>query len=68
MTKQKKTSRELAEMIAAQMFYRGVRLNIRNGAAGWHGIVYGSPDQVARAQTEVNQIVQRLRANYDLDE
>jgi hypothetical protein len=67
--KPKKTSRELAEMIVAQMSVRSVRLNVHNGAAGWHGIVYGSsPDRVAQAQAEVDQIVQRLRANYDLDE
>jgi hypothetical protein len=69
MTKLKKTARELAEMIAARMTLRGVRLNILGGAVGWHAVVYGgAPCRVIKAQAEVDQIVQRLRANYDLDE
>ena len=41
MTKLKKTARELAEMIAARMTSRGVRLNVLGDAVGWHAVVYG---------------------------
>jgi hypothetical protein len=69
MTKPKKTARELAEMIAAEMSLAGVRLDIHSGPAGWHAVVYGSsPNRVAQAQSAVDQIVGRLRASYDLDD
>jgi hypothetical protein len=62
MTKLKKTARELAEMIAARMTSRGVRLNVLGDAVGWHAVVYGgAPCHVTKAQAEVDQIVQRLR-------
>ena len=67
MTKLKKTARELAEMIAVRMTSRGVRLNVLGDAVGWHAVVYGgAPRHVTKAQAD--QIVQRLRANYDLDD
>ena len=69
MTKLKKTARELAEMIAARMTSRGVRLSVLRDAVGWHAVVYGgAPHHVSKAQAEVDQIVHRLRANYDLDD
>ncbi len=69
MTKPKKTARELAEMIATQMSLDGVRLDIHRDPAGWHAVVYGSsPNRVAQAQSAVDQIVQRLRASYDLND
>jgi hypothetical protein len=69
MTKPKKTARELAAIIAEEMSLSGVRLDIHSGAAGWHAVVYGSsPNRVAQAQTQVDQIVQRLRQQYDLED
>jgi hypothetical protein len=66
--KSKKTARELSEMIAAELPVKGARFDVRKDAAGWHAVVYGSsPDDVARTQAEVDQIVQRLRLTYDLD-
>jgi hypothetical protein len=36
---------------------------------GLFGVVYGgAPCHVTKAQAEVDQIVQRLRANYNLDD
>ena len=56
--KLKKTARELAEMIAARMTSRGVRLNVLGDAVGWHAVVYGgAPCHVTKAQAEVDQIV-----------
>jgi len=53
-------------MIAARMTSRGVRLNVLGDAVGWHAVVYGGgPCHATKAQAEVDQIVQRLRANYD---
>lgn len=69
MRKPKKTARELTEMIADEMSLVGVRLDIHAGAAGWHAVVYGSsPNRVAQAQTGVDQIAQRLRQKYDLED
>ena len=69
MEKPKKTAREFAEMIAAEFDTSDVRLNILRDAAGWHAVVYGSsPDRVHQAQSAVNQILDRLRVNYDLDD
>lgn len=66
--KPKKTARELTEMIADEMSLVGVRLDIHAGVADWHAVVYGSsPNRVAQAQTGVDQIVQRLRQKYDLE-
>jgi hypothetical protein len=57
MTKLKKTARELAELIAARMISRGVRLNVLGDAVGWHAVVYGeAPRHVTKAQAEVDQI------------
>ena len=56
-------------MIAARMASHGVRLNVLRDAVGWHAVVYGgAPHHVSKAQAEVDQIVHRLRANYDLDD
>jgi hypothetical protein len=69
MTKPKKTARELAEIIEAETSLDGVSLHIHTDPTGWYGTVYGPfPSRVAKVQTEVNQIVQRLHVDYDLDE
>ena len=69
MTKPNKTARQLAELIAEEISSGGVRINVHTDSTGWHATVYGSsPNRVAQAQAEVNQIVQRLRSTYNLDE
>jgi hypothetical protein len=70
MTKEKKTARELAELIAEEMSAGGgIRINVHTNPSGWHATGYGwSPNRAAQAQAEVDQIVQRLRATYDLDD
>ena len=69
MTKPNKTARQLAELIAEEISSGGVRINVHTDSTRWHATVYGSsPNRVAQAQAEVNQIVQRLRSTYDLDE
>ena len=69
MKKTEKTARELGEMIAAEISLDGVSLSIHRDPNGWHGTVYGSsPNRVAQAQAQVSQVVQRLRASYDLKE
>ena len=68
MRKPKKTARELTEMIADEVSLVGIRLDIHDGAAGWHAVVGSSPNRVAQAQTEVDRIVQRLRRQHDLED
>jgi hypothetical protein len=51
------------------MTSRGGRFNVLGDTVGWHAVIYrGAPCHVTKAQAEIDQIVERLRANYDLDD
>jgi hypothetical protein len=64
--KEKKTASELAEMMASEL-PSDIRFNVHKDTVGWHAVLYGSsPDHVRRAQVQVDQVVERLRSNYEL--
>ncbi len=67
MTKEKKTARELQEMIFAAMGDRDYLLNVSPiKQIGWQAGVVAHPSRVVDLQTRVNAIADKLRAKYDL--
>jgi hypothetical protein len=69
MKKHKKTARELADIITMKLRVAGVHFDVHKDAVSWHAVVFGSsPEQVARAQAEIDRVVQDLRSCYDLSD
>jgi len=67
MTKEKKTRRVLADMIAAELDIGGVFVSVmKDPLRGWEAKVMVAPGPAISVQTKVNQIAKALREKYDL--
>jgi hypothetical protein len=67
MDKEKKTARELADMIAARVGVGGVQIAVHKSPIyGWDANIVVVPSQAIAANQMVQQIAAELRALYDL--
>jgi transcriptional regulator with XRE-family HTH domain len=65
--KQKKTARELADMIMAKINIDGVHVAVHaDPVYGWHPTVFATPSQAAKCQQVAEQIATQLRTKFDL--
>jgi hypothetical protein len=65
--KERKTARELEDMIAARLGIGGTFIKVHaDPVYGWHATVMTAPAQAVRAQQTVEEIGKELRALYDL--
>jgi hypothetical protein len=65
--KERKTARELEDMIAGRLGIGGTFIKVHaDPAYGWHATVMTAPAQAVRAQQTVEEIAKELRALYDL--
>jgi hypothetical protein len=68
-TKEKKTKRELADMIAARIGVGGVQIAVHESPIyGWDANIITAPSQAINAHAMVQLIVAELREKYDLKE
>jgi hypothetical protein len=66
--KEKKTAKELADMIK-QRLGREVFLSVnKDPAYGWHPTVISSPGVAHQLQDQAEEIAKELRAQYELKE
>jgi hypothetical protein len=64
---EKKTSRELADMIATRINIGGVMVKVHpDPAYGWHATVLTAPTQAIRCQQVAEEVAAELRAKYEL--
>jgi len=69
MLKTRKTARELADMITAQLGVGGLAIGVRKDHAyGWQPLVEYSPGNQLGFQRRADEIADRLREQYDLKE
>jgi hypothetical protein len=69
MAKEKKTARELADMIAGRVGVGGVQIAVHKSPIyGWDANIIVVPAQAINAHAMVQQIVAELRELYDLKE
>jgi hypothetical protein len=67
MAKEKKTARELADMIAARIGVGGVQIAVhKRRTYGWDAHIVTVPSQAVAANQMVQQIAEELRTLYDL--
>jgi transcriptional regulator with XRE-family HTH domain len=65
--KEKRTSRELADMIMANINIGGVHVAVHpDPAYGWHPTVVTAPSQAVECQRRAEQIAKQLREKFDL--
>jgi hypothetical protein len=65
--KQKKTARELADMIAERLNIGGVFIAVhKDPAYGWHPTVMTKPAAALNVQMAAEEIANELRAEFDL--
>jgi hypothetical protein len=65
--KEKRTARELADMIATKIGVGGVFVTVhKDPAYGWHPTVMTAPAAAVRCQALAEEIAADLRAKYDL--
>jgi hypothetical protein len=64
----RKTSDELAEMIAAWLNVSGVRVAVHSDPVdGWHPTVIGAPAAADKYQPPADEVAVDLRRAYDLN-
>ena len=71
MPKQRKTARELADMIVAEIGIGGVQIAVfKSSVYGWDASIITAPAQAenARARSMLGPILIKLRTKYDLSE
>ena len=67
MAKQRKTARELADIIAARLCVGGIQIAVHKSPVyGWDANIITVPSQAVNAHVMVQQIVAELREQYDL--
>jgi hypothetical protein len=69
MTKERKTARELSDLIAARVGVGGTQIAVHKSPIhGWDANIIAVPAQAVNAHVMVPQIVAELRELYDLKE
>jgi hypothetical protein len=69
MQKEKKTARELADMIQAEINVGGIFIKVHpDKVYGWHPTVAAGPQNAYALQIEAERIAAQLRTKYDLKE
>jgi hypothetical protein len=67
--KEKKTARELADMLAARIGVDGIQIAVHKSPMyGWDANIITVPSQAINAHAMLQQIVAELRERYDLKE
>jgi hypothetical protein len=66
--KEQRTTKELADMIAARLGGRDVHVMVhRDPVEGWHPTVVTEPAQVIACQRRAEQIAAELRTEFELN-
>jgi hypothetical protein len=69
MAKERKTADQLSDMIVSAMGIRDVHIHVRKDHAyGWQPTVVSSPGDSIGFQRRVDEIANRLRFQFDLQE
>jgi len=68
-TREKKTARELADMVASSIGIGGIAVVVhKDPAYGWHPTVMTAPAQAIGAQLRAEQVAKELRERFVLAE
>jgi hypothetical protein len=69
MAKEKKSAKELADLVMQRIGLSGVIVAVnRDPAYGWHPTVVTTPSQAIAAQSAADQAAEELRPLYDLSD